>query len=196
MRAVSNLIIFISLFYLTFYVPFALTSYSSHWIQYGCSFHNRCEVLGSDNVENAADNLVSFLLHKKELNDQWRVNEKIHLNEVRTILDIMFIAAFLAVTVLTMLRRKISGLYKFAVVNLIIALCFFIVLPNFKTFWRDIFHPVLFDNDLWKLTRQDTLFYIMPRVYFKTTTAVILSLWAFLNVLTALISAFYKPERK
>lgn len=196
MKSVSNFIIFISLFYLTFYVPFALTSYNSYWIKYGCNFHKRCEVFGSENVKNAADNLISFLLHKKELNDQWRENEKIHLNEVRTILDIMFVAVVLAVTLLIIFRSRMSGLDKIAAVNLIIALCLFIVLPNFKTFWRDIFHPILFDNDLWKLTRQDTLYYIMPRVYFKITTAVILSFWAVLNIFIVLISVFYKSKRK
>lgn len=196
MRHFSNLIVFISLFYLTFYVPLAVTSYNSHWIQYGCSFHKRCEILGYEKVESAADNLVSFLLHKEQLSDQWRENEIIHLKEVRTILDITFIAALLALMALIIFRGRISDLYKFAAVNLLIALCLFIVLPNFKTFWRDIFHPILFDNDLWKLTNRDTLYYIMPRVYFKITTAVILSVWGALNVSIILFSLLYRPAKK
>ncbi len=147
-------------------------------------------------MESAADNLVSFLLHREQLSDQWRENEKIHLKEVRPMLDITFIAALLALMALIMFRGRISGFYKFAAVNLLVVLCLFIVLPNFKTFWRDIFHPLLFDNDLWKLTNRDTLYYIMPRVYFKITTAVILAVWGATNVSIVLFSLLYKPAEK
>ena len=191
---VKNILIFISLFYLTFYLPFVLTSYNPYWMKYNCGIHKRCERIGVEKAERAMGNLTSFLMHRGELSDDWRINEKVHLKEVRHIFDIMLVAAVVAAFVLVLFRKKRPRLYKFAVANIIIALCLLIVLPNFKTFWRDIFHPILFDNDLWKVSRRDLLYYVTPRAFFKITTAVIISSWVILNLLIALYSAFGRKK--
>ena len=192
----KNVLVFISLFYLTFYIPFALTSYNHYWIKYNCNLHQRCETIGAENAGKAISNLTSFLMHKDDLNNDWKKNEKVHLNEVRVLLDIMFFVAVLAAVALIVFKNKRPKLYKFAVINILVALCFFIVLPNFNTFWRDIFHPFLFDNELWKVTKRDILYYITPRAFFKLTTTVILSSWVILNLLIILFSALYKPKGK
>jgi len=191
---IKNILVFISLFYLTFYIPFALTSYNAYWMKYNCGIHKRCERIGTEKAESAMENLTSFLMHRSSLNEDWRKNEIIHLKEVRFIFDIMLIGAVAAVLILAVFRKNRPKLYKFAVVNILIALCLLIVLPNFKTFWRDIFHPILFDNELWKVTRRDLLYYVTPRAFFKITTGVILISWVILNILIVLFSLFFKKR--
>lgn len=141
----KNLLVFVSLFYVTFYVPFVLTSYNPYWVKYGCNnLHQRCEKIGYEKAGKAIDNLTSFLAHRDDLGNQWRENEKLHLDEVRVMMDVMFILAALAVVILLILRRKVPRFYKFAAVNVLVAICLFIVLlvmPNFKTFWINVFHP-------------------------------------------------------
>ena len=193
-RLIKNILVFISLFYLTFYIPFVLTAYNPYWMKYNCGLHGRCEKIGEDNAVSVIGNLTSFLMHKEDLGDSWRINEKIHLKEVRFIFDVMFIGAFAAALVLIILRNKRARLYKFALINILIALCLLVVLPNFKTFWRDIFHPLLFDNELWKVTRRDMLYYVTPRAFFKVTTAVIISAWVLLNILITIYSILFRPK--
>ena len=193
-RIIKNILVFLSLFYLTFYIPFLLTSYNSYWMKYNCGIHKRCERIGEEKSYNAIDNLTAYLMHREELSDNWRINEVIHLKEVRNIFDIMFAAAVISLAVLIIFRKNRPRLYKFALINIAVALCLIIVLPNFKTFWRDIFHPLLFDNDFWKVSRRDLLYYVTPRAFFKITTAVILSSWVVLNI--AIIAASLFNKRK
>ena len=189
-RLFKNILVFISLFYLTFYIPFVLTSYNPYWMKYNCGLHKRCEIIGEDKATMAMHNLTSFLMHREDLSSEWRKNEVIHLKEVRVIFDMMFFVVLIAGFMLAAFRDNRPKLYKFAIINIVIALCLLIVLPNFKTFWRDIFHPLLFDNELWKVTRRDLLYYVTPRAFFKITTAVILASWIILNILIIVVSGY------
>ena len=49
------------------------------------------------------------------------------------------------------------------------------MLTFFGTFWRDIFHPLIFKNDLWMNNRYDLSFYIMPRRFFMFTVALLIA---------------------
>lgn len=40
------------------------------------------------------------------------------------------------------------------------------VMPFFQYFWLHIFHPLLFDNELWRTDRADISWYLMPRQFF------------------------------
>ena len=194
-RSIKTFLVFISLFYLTFYVPFVLATYNPYWYKYNCNLHKRCEVIKTDKANKAIDNLVAFMMHREELKNGWRRNEKIHLSEVRTIFDIMLLGAAVAAFILVIFRNSRPKLYKFAIFNLLFALCLFIVIPNFKTFWRDIFHPLLFDNEYWKVTKRDISYYITPRSFFRMTTIYILSAWALINVVIIALSALHKDKK-
>ena len=194
-RLIKYILVFISLFYLTFYIPFVLTSYNPYWMKYNCGLHKRCEIIGEEKATRAMHNLTSFLMHREDLSSEWRKNEHIHLKEVRVIFDMMFLAAVIAAFILAAFRDNRPKLYKFAIVNIVIALCLLVVLPNFKTFWRDIFHPILFDNELWKVTRKDLLYYVTPRAFFRLTTIVVLSVWAALNILIIILSALGRRKK-
>ena len=191
----KNISVFAALFYLTFYIPFLITAYNPYWIKYNCVNSDRCSKVKTDFSEQAIDELTSFLSHRGELKTGWQKNEKIHMNEVRYIFDIMFLAALVSLVAVLIIRKDRMSLYKFAIINIVLALALFLIIPNFKTFWREVFHPLLFNNDFWKMSRQDVSYYITPRSFFKLTTIVVLSTWMFINVLIITASILFRKDR-
>lgn len=195
LKLIKNVLVFFSLFYLTFYLPFVFVAYNPYWINYNCDNNQRCSKVKTEFRLNAVDELTSYLSHRGELETGWQKNEKIHMSEVRYIFDIMFFTALASLALLLLIRKDRMALYKFAIINIVIALALFIVVPNFKTFWRDVFHPLLFNNDFWKMSRQDISYYITPRSFFKLTTIVVLSSWMILNVLILSSGLIFRKKK-
>lgn len=194
-KIIKNVLVFVSLFYLTFYLPFVFVAYNPYWINYNCEKNERCSRVQTEFRVNAVNELTSYLSHRGELTEGWQENEKIHMSEVRYIFDIMFIAAIISLALLLIIRKDRMSLYKFAIINIVIALALFIVVPNFKTFWRDVFHPLLFNNEFWKMSRQDVSYYITPRTFFKITTIVVLSAWVLINILIVLYGLLFRKDK-
>lgn len=178
----KSTLLFVSLLYLTFYIPMTLTFYLPNWMELNCEWHGRCEVIGAERAERGINELASYFRHQGELDSFLTEKEKLHLEEVRGIFDKMFFLALLSIIIIafTYNRKKVS---RFAFINSVIIICLLVVLPFFGTFWRDIFHPLLFDNNLWQNNKYDLSFYIMPRVFFKYTVALLIALCFTINIL-------------
>jgi uncharacterized membrane protein len=58
--------------------------------------------------------------------------------------------------------------------NILAILILGAVLPIFRLFWANIFHPLLFNNLMWLNTYKDVSYYIMPSDFFKHTVLVML----------------------
>ena len=171
----KGIALFISLLYLTFYIPMSLTFYMPQWMKLNCGWHERCDKIGYDSAIRGIDELTAYFRHQGELQHFWTGKEKMHLEEVRGIFDKMLIVGLAAAVLifLTFDRKRAS---RFALANAIIILSLLVVLPFFGTFWRDIFHPLIFKNDLWMNNRYDLSFYIMPRRFFMFTVALLIAL--------------------
>ena len=179
-RRIKSKIPGISLFYLSLYIPIALMAYFPQWYIFNCKFHHRFNLIGYSNSLKSIDELTVFFLHKNLLSGEWSGKEKVHLGEVRDIFDILAIIAFLCIVLLIVSfdRSKISTC---ASVNLVIILSLLVLLPFFKTFWANIFHPLVFDNDLWKNNYLDRSYYIMPGIFFKHSLIFLIALSSLLN---------------
>lgn len=173
--------IFISLFYITFYLPFISVAYNSSWYKLNCNFHERCEIVGKSVAYQGMEELTGFLLHKNELVNRWTNKEILHLHEVRDITDFMFIFAIISAAVILYFFRK-KEIKKFSLINIFVICLLFLVMPFFATFWREIFHSLLFDNMNWLNTRFDLSYYIMPRKFFKITVGTVLTVWLLINL--------------
>ena len=176
-----GIILFPTLFYLSVYIPLVFIVYLPYWYKFNCNWNERCDTIGYERAEKGIDDLTSFFLHKGELVSFWTKKEKLHLGEVRDIFDNMFIIAIICVIclMLTFDRLRVS---RFAIVNALIIVALLVVLPFFTTFWRDVFHPLLFSNNLWMNNRFDLSFYIMPRQFFKYTTVLLIASSVILNL--------------
>jgi len=173
MSNIKGIILFLSLLYLTFYIPMTLSFYTPQWMTLNCGWHVRCDTVGRENAEKGIKELSAYFRHQGELDSFWTRKEKLHLEEVRGIFDKMIIVgiATLILLIITYNRKQLS---RFALINSIIILSLLIILPFFGTFWRDVFHPLLFDNELWQNDKFDLSYYIMPRVFFKYTVALLI----------------------
>ena len=178
-----GLVLFFALLYLTIYLPLMIVTYFPGWQKLNCRWHPRCKKVGLQNAYTGMDELSSFFRHQGKLvSIRWTTKEKRHLADVRKIMDALFLSAMVSVAafILTFHRRRIS---RFAILNAVVILSMLAVLPVFARFWRNVFHPLLFSNQLWLNTIHDFSFYIMPRQYFKYTMVLLIVSSCGLNVL-------------
>ena len=80
-----------SLFYLIIYIPLSFCIYSNTWYEFNYDRQETYQNLDEKYILENTQNLISFFSHKTPLNDDWSEIENIHLREVRTIYDILFI---------------------------------------------------------------------------------------------------------
>ncbi len=192
MKKSKNIFLGISLLYLTLYLPVILMTYFPQWYIFNCKFHQRCNFIGYSNALKYIDELTDFFLHKNSLQRGWTEKEKSHLEEVRAILDVLAIVAGLctALFIFTFNRSKMAIL---AIINLLIILCLLLLIPFFKTFWINVFHPLLFYFFLWRNNYLDRSFYIMPRIFFKHSIIFLIFVSSLLN---GVVWFAFRKERK
>lgn len=180
-KKVRRLFLFISFFYVTVYAPFVFAVYFPQWHQLNCGWNIRCRSMGEEVSSTGIGELNAFFFHRGELEyRQWTDKEKQHLTDVRKIADRIFVGAvFAAAIVILLFDRKQITLYTW--INIAVILSFLAILPFFAYFWRHVFHPLLFENKLWLNTSNDFSYYLMPRVYFKATTAFIIGTSCIIN---------------
>lgn len=173
--------LFLSLFYLSLIVPLAGMIYLPQWYVVNCHWHDRCERFGQESSRLAIGQLTQFFRHQGELSGRWSEKEIRHLSEVRGMFDRLLLAALLAAVVLALTYEK-RRLARAALISATSIAAMLLVLPFFATFWRDVFHPLLFSNNLWRNTPDDVSYYIMPRVFFKHSTALLIGTACLLNL--------------
>lgn len=178
--------LFVSLLYLTLYLPLVYPIYFPGWYRLNCNWHDRCERLGYERADMGIRELNSFFRHGEGLaSPLWSSKEKLHLAEVRGITDTLFFTAVAALLVIIIcFRPEVIG--RCAVINIAIAVSLAPILPFFTFFWRNIFHAVLFDNNLWLNTPHDLSYYIMPRLFFKHTAIYLIVCTIIINLAAAL----------
>ena len=170
-----------------------LTFYMPGWMELNCEWHGRCRVIGIERSEKGIKELAAFFRHQGELDSFLTEKEKLHLKEVRGIFDTMFFVGIVSLIMISLCYNR-KQLPRFALINATIIICLLIVLPFFGTFWRDIFHPLIFNNDLWQNNQYDLSYYIMPRVFFKYTVALLILLCFLIN--TAIWLALREKKNK
>ncbi|MFZ5723198.1 MAG: DUF1461 domain-containing protein [Pseudomonadota bacterium] len=162
----------------TIWLPVAVVTYLPGWHAASCHWHQRCAAYDDSRVtgDGAAQRIAElrhFMQHRGELSPlAWTSKEQRHLAEVRNLLDRAAVLALLGALVFVHAEaRERARSARIAMLG--VAACV-VVLPFFGTFWRDVFHPLLFDNQLWRNQPSDTSWWIMPRIYFQYTTALVI----------------------
>lgn len=133
-----------------------------------------------------------FFLHQQEvLPVPWTAKENAHLTEVRTIYDGVFLV-FLLVSLLFIVDYSLAGdgrktylryVRHTLLISLGLLLAALLIAPFFNAFWIKVFHPLLFDNDLWRTTSEDVSWYLMPKAFFLRVIVFICVSTVVLNVL-------------
>ena len=153
-----------------------------------------------DELINNTTNLLEYLTNKAELNTTWFSEKDIlHMKDVRTLynvsfnLMIFFIIIFILSTILIALVYKNYAMFYItktfnktllAFIILIIVLAG-IISYNFNSFWIK-FHQLLFSNDLWLLSPDESnLIKMVPEKFFISLITTII-----LHILILFISLF------
>lgn len=181
----ENTIKLLSLLIISLYIPIAVLVYASpQWYDFNCQYHKRCERLGEERVTLSAERLTRYFRHQVEhLEGYWTEKERAHLAEVRTLYDILGLITLIALIFL-ILRFDKDNIRFLSIINIMIIGWLIIVIPFFGAFWDRIFHPLLFSNDLWKNTKADISYYLMPIVFFKHSVVIIIVSGLIINFTT------------
>lgn len=182
----------VALLVLTVYPYLALQVYTPAWYRLGCQYHQGCTVLGEARTAQGITEITRFWRHQGEPGSLWSAKEKEHLLEVRRIYDTLLIVFLLALAVfaLTIDRRSLPRL---ALINVLVLLPSIAIFPFFKTFWVEVFHPLLFDNDLWDNTPADLSYFLVPRRFFLVSSATLVACVLLTNIVIWLVTR--RPRR-
>lgn len=164
---------FLGLLLIALWLPIAAVTYMPGWHAASCDWHPRCDNYGREAAMQRIDELRTFMQHRSTLSPlSWTAKESAHLAEVRGMLDKFAVFALLGALVFAhadaVQRARVA---RWAMLS---AAAGVIVLPFFGAFWKEFFHPLLFDNNLWKNNSSDASWWIMPRVYFQYTTGLVI----------------------
>ena len=154
----------------------------------------------SDELINNTSNLLDYLNGKAELNASWFSEKDIlHMKDVKTLYNIsfytmiFFIAVFIISTILIIVLYKNHTMFYItrtfnktllAFIALIIVLAG-VISYNFNSFWIK-FHQLLFSNDLWLLSPDESnLIKMVPEEFFISLITTII-----LHILLLFIALF------
>lgn len=171
--------------------------FSTGWYRYNCDFHQRCNNLGTQGVEQRAANMGSFFLHLEPLAASWDPRGRAHLEDVREIYKVLAVVALGATALLSfMLWQDPSRLGPAGRGALLAMLATTIIIPLFGPFWEEVFHPLLFNNDLWRTRPGEVLWNLTPRVFFRNSAIALIGTSALLNLLAWQIGGRVWPKSK
>ena len=165
----------------------------------------------SDELINNTSNLLDYLNSKAKLNTSWFTEKDIlHMKDVRTLYNvsfytmIFFIAVFIISTILIMFLYKnhtmfyITRTFNKTLLAFIVSIIVLsgIISYNFNSFWIK-FHQLLFSNDLWLLSPDESnLIKMVPEEFFiSLITTIILHILLLFIALFVLNNIFKKRFR-
>ena len=192
MPLIKHLLFPLLLLFWLFCLPLAFAIYTPVLYQANCQWNVRCEQLGEVAVQQRIEELNRFFVHQHtSLPGPWTDKENRHLQEVRAIYDGVFVL-FALLSVLFIAdyflncdgRRAYAGYARNALfISLGLLAAALLIAPFFNSFWIKIFHPLVFDNDLWRTNSADISWYLMPKAFFLRVMVFICVLTVLLNVL-------------
>lgn len=188
-----------------FFIPLASVVYTPWTYATNCQWNLRCEQLGSTKTDIASHELASFFRHQLHTlpSPPWSEKEIRHLTEVRGMYDQAF-WLFILISIVFVLdfvfSRRSSRLQRYqtyAVIsrNLMLGLLILmlVISPFFRFFWMEVFHPLVFSNQLWRTDPLDISWYLMPSHYFLWVIIFLLATTLLLSqILVWLVSKFIK----
>jgi len=124
-------------------------------------------------ADKHALNLINYMNNKEELSNFFNEQEKLHLQDVKYLIDLAFIIFYL-VLILTLIflmyfiykKKYLIILDSLIISGLIIFLLQFVFLvTNFSSNFV-LFHEILFTNDLWLFNPGDNIVNLFPEEFF------------------------------
>ncbi len=185
-----------------FYLPLAFVVYTPYSYPLYCHWNIRCTYLDAPTLEQAPLELTEFFRHQRStLTPPWSIKETQHMLEVRGMYDkalILFSAITLIFSVDVWRSKHLANYYAYTKTSLRIALglaaLIVVIAPFFGTFWMQVFHPLLFNNELWRTDQNDLSWFLMPKQYFLWVILFLFGMTLLLHLLAMRILGSLKPQ--
>ena len=206
---IENFSLFISgILAIIFYNCFNLNFYKNFYQK-----ENLAPKIGTtyDELIQNTTNLLDYLNHKTMLNLDWYTNKDIlHMQDVRTLYSlsyktmIFFIVVFTISTILLIILCKKRTIFYITNTFNKVLLAFIIVIGilsciisyNFTSFWIK-FHQLLFSNDLWLLSPDESnLIQMVPEEFFISLITTIISHIFILFISLFILNTIVKKRMK
>lgn len=160
--------------YISVCIPLALTIYTPYAHLWYCPLNPRCDLLSDSFFQQSVQQLTAFLQHQTALlQTPWSHKEALHMLEVRGMYDQAAVLFFGGLLWIAWDVRKPNSHQRYQqyvqhslYLSIGLLLICALIMPFFKFFWLHIFHPLLFNNQLWRTDPADISWYLMPRQFF------------------------------
>ena len=179
------------LLYLLVCIPLGLTVYTPYAYQWYCPINPRCELISASFAQQSMQQLTDFLQHQTaRLFPPWSHKENLHMLEVRGMYDkaaglfgllLLWISYDVWQPNARIRYQRHLRHSSYMILGLVLA-CL-LIMPFFQYFWLHIFHPLLFNNQLWRIDQSDVSWYLMPRQFFMWVIGFIVAASLLLHVL-------------
>ncbi len=123
-------------------------------------------------AETNVDNLISYFKSEKELTTNFfNEKEKLHLSDVKDLINktttLFYIILVLLIILIALNYKNLGKLLIFpGVISVLIIFLFYLI--NFESFFDNLFHKLLFNNDLYLLDpAKDNLINLFPYEFFR-----------------------------
>ena len=173
-------IITIQNFALYIFSILAITFYNCFNLDFYKNFYEKENLASSINTTdseliNNTENLLAYLKGNASLNKNWFSDKDIlHMIDVKNLYDVSFKVMIICLIIFIIITKKTKTLLymtkafnkTLAIFILLIAILTGIIAYNFNSFWIK-FHTILFSNDLWLLSPDESnLIKMVPEEFF------------------------------
>jgi len=183
----KKIILFVSLLYFTLIVPLLFLAYSNSFYEFNYEKQGTYNKVQENYVKNGTSNLLGYFREEFELNDLWTKKEKLHFSEVRDLYKYLTIILIICSILIVALYNK-ELVKKYTKINAVIILSLLLIIPIFATFWDNIFHIILFNNNYWITYPNELSFYLFEYEFFKNSLIAIIFISTTLNLIFNLIT--------
>lgn len=186
-KKIKNILLFLSLLFLTLYIPLSIMIYSNSYYQTNYNNLNTYNYINESLAKNTTNNLINYFTYKEQLNHLWALEEEIHMEDVRNIFSILFSLAILSSFLFSYNYNK-EKLKQYSKINISIIISLILIFPFFNSFWDNIFHPILFNNSYWILTSNQISYYLFPYSFFQNSLIFLIVISLIENILIYLFA--------
>ena len=139
-------------------IPIFIISFNLNFLIFNYNFYNNNDV---------NDNLLNYFKDKEELKFNYTEREYIHLNDVKSLINILEIIVYVLLLLILIIIFYDFDIEKILIISglITIGIIFILVIFNFGFLFTK-FHEVLFVNDYWLLPEDSLLIKTYPIEFF------------------------------
>lgn len=186
----------LSLLLFSISLPITTLAVTPSWYYINYDQQNTYEYVREQTATYTTEELIGFYLFKNDPPITLSEKEQRHFKEVRTYFVALFITMCISLVAVLKLWPKVKKTIP-AITNIVLIALSSSAFINFRYFWDNIFHPLIFNNDYWINYPHEISFYLFqPEVFFVNSAIAVISITVIINLLVLLYAHVNKRIHK